>query len=124
MLHWQLPKFILMGNPGFIYIMSLSENPSILKIGKSKDPQLRAKHLSAQTASLSTFTLEWSKKVTDMDFTERVLLHVFGEYHFRKEFYQVDLILAKDIANLCLGNIWEMELEAEAIALETELLEL
>jgi hypothetical protein len=85
---------------GYIYIMSDSEHEDKIKIGKTeKHPEIRAEQMSKQTASIGDFKLQWFEEVSDCHFMESYLHFIFKEFHYKKEFFKIDLGLAIEIAN-------------------------
>ena len=97
-----------MDNNGFVYIMSITDYPDIIKIGKSKkDPIIRADQLTRQTGVLSTFKPEWSKEVSSIDIAESVLQFTFRQFHHKKEFFKIDIEFAKQIATSTLDAFFQ-----------------
>jgi hypothetical protein len=80
--------------------MSDSEHEDKIKIGKTeKHPEIRAEQMSKQTASIGDFKLQWFEEVSDCHFMESYLHFIFKEFHYKKEFFKIDLGLAIEIAN-------------------------
>ncbi len=82
-------------NKQYIYILSNPENSGILKIGKTKvSPIGRALQLSRQTGVVGEYKLEYSIEVPDCDLGEKIAHYCLKEFHYKKEFYKVDLEVA------------------------------
>ena len=103
---------------GFVYIMSISDRPGIIKIGRTeKHPEHRAVQLSNQTASTGEFKLEWCKKVDNHEFVESFLHYVFREFNVKKEYFNIDLELALELANQSLGYFIDIEKNLKSLYL-------
>jgi hypothetical protein len=91
-------------NQGYIYILSneaLKHN--LLKIGTTQlNPENRRAILSKSTAIPLDFKLEHNVRVKDNSIAEKRIHLLLKEYRFsdRKEFFQVDLDLAKKTINI------------------------
>ena len=95
---------------GYIYIMSDSEHKDKIKIGKTeKHPEIRAEQMSKQTASIGDFKLQWFEEVSDCHFMESYLHFIFKEFHYKKEFFKIDLDLAIEIAKVSTLYFEELE---------------
>jgi len=101
---------------GFVYIFSNIEYPGKYKIGKTKDnPIIRAKTLTRQTGTIGEFVVEWNKKVPDINIAEQILHYKFRDYHFKKEFFELVLGKAKDIAEKILDDFFIDEYKHERL---------
>lgn len=84
---------------GYVYIFSNPELKGKIKIGKTtKNPEIRAEQLSKQTSSIGQFNVEWFQKVDNIDFSEDYLHYVFREFHYKKEYFLINIDLALKIA--------------------------
>jgi len=76
---------------GYVYCLTNEAIPKLVKIGKTaRDPQIRAKEISASTGVPTPFVVAWAKKVPDMDKAESALHTSLAEYRLtrRREFFR------------------------------------
>lgn len=103
---------------GFVYIMSISDRPGIIKIGRTeKHPEHRAIQLSNQTASTGEFKLKWFKEVENHEFVESFLHFVFREFNIKKEYFNIDLELALELANQSISYFIEIDKNLKSLFL-------
>ena len=82
-----------LGVSGYIYILGTSAH-SYLKIGQTMlDPAIRAKQLSAATASPAPFTVLYSRVVADCNAVEAKMHEIFADRRVNdgREFFGVSL---------------------------------
>ncbi len=103
-------KFGLYSNKGegdqWVYILSNPTTPGLLKIGYTKkQPEERAKQISAATGVALPYRVEWAYKCFNGETVEREVHHKLKNYRVNnsKEFFQINLEEAKEIINL-IGN--------------------
>ena len=64
---------------------------------------------SKKTASIGDFKLQWFEEVSDCHFMESYLHFIFKEFHYKKEFFKIDLDLAIEIAKVSTLYFEELE---------------
>jgi len=97
-------------NKGFIYIFSKSDQPDLIKVGKStKNPILRAEQLSKQTSASGQFKVEWYMEVPDIDIAENICHFRLKEFHYNKEYFKIQFDEAKQILTIELVNFFKLE---------------
>lgn len=87
---------------GFIYILTNSSMPGLLKIGKTtRLPRDRAAELSAVTGIAAPFEVAYSRYVTDCDKVELLIHGRLGRSRYRgdREFFQVSLDEATEVVS-------------------------
>jgi len=73
---------------GFVYVMSNKSMPGIIKIGMStKMPEERAKELSSDTSTPTSFIVEYYAIFDDMIKAERMAHQRLKPHHHGKEFF-------------------------------------
>ena len=85
---------------GFIYIMSNSAFPNLLKIGKSKkDPTTDRVNKLNQTGVPEPFKVEYYAFVEDEDYLERAVHQMFASRRPNKntEFFSIDCVEAIEV---------------------------
>lgn len=89
-------------NQGYVYIFS-NDNPKmkdIIKSGKTqKTPEERAKALNKNTGTIGKYKVEWSRFVENCHLAEKFIHYKLENYHYEKEFFEVDIVKAIEIAN-------------------------
>lgn len=79
--------------------MSISDVDGRIKLGRTDShPEIRAVQLSRQTAATGSFKVEWFKEVENSELMENNLKDIFKNFNYNKEFYNINLELAKEIA--------------------------
>lgn len=77
---------------GYVYVLINTSMPGLVKIGKTtKDPEERAKELSASTSSPSPFILVYYRRFSNCNSAEK-LIHAALEHRgsrFKKEFFKI-----------------------------------
>lgn len=108
-----------MNQEGYIYLMS---NPSlkkgIYKIGFTHyKPEKRAQELSKSTSIPSDFNVEYARKTTNIEMSEKRVHLILDHYRYssKKEFFviprknaleMIDKVVQNDELNYCFGNIF------------------
>ena len=94
----------------YVYIMSGSEHNGKIKIGRTdKHPQVRADQLSKQTSSIGEFKVEWYREVENSEFIESFLHYIFRDFHFKKEYFEIDINSASRIADSATDYLLKIE---------------
>ncbi|HTF18287.1 MAG TPA: GIY-YIG nuclease family protein [Chryseolinea sp.] len=109
---------------GFIYIMSVDGCPDVLKLGMSKNPEIRARQLSSETAAVGEFKVEWAGEVPNMEIAERILHDTFRQFHKRSEFFRIEINHARRTAIYICKSLWKVADDAKKVwilELEVEL---
>jgi hypothetical protein len=87
---------------GYVYIFS-NNNPKlkgIIKAGKTqKTPEERANALNKNTGTIGKYKVEWSRFVKNCDLVEKFIHYKLEEYHYEKEFFEISVNKAIEIAN-------------------------
>ena len=77
---------------GIIYILSHEAMPNLLKIGYTdRTVEERVKELASSTGVPGKFTVELYFETENASLFEQTLFKVLSNYHFKKEFYKIDI---------------------------------
>ena len=90
----------------WVYVLSNPTMPSLVKIGYTKkQPEERAKQISAATGVALPYKVEWAYKCFNGETIEREVHHKLKSKRANnsKEFFWIDLEEAKEVINL-IGN--------------------
>lgn len=82
-----------MPEPGYVYVLTNPEFPSLLKIGRTtRAPEVRAQELSSHTGVPFPYVVRYSRWFSDHQAAERYVHTVFADKRVRgKEFFRADL---------------------------------
>lgn len=82
-----------MPEPGYVYVLTNPEFPSLLKIGRTtRTPEVRAQELSGHTGVPRPYIVRYSRWFPDHHAAERYVHAVFADQRVRgKEFFRADL---------------------------------
>lgn len=90
--------------------MTSSDSDELIKIGRSsKHPAIRAEQLTNQTSTIGEFNVEWYKEVNNSKFLETYLHYILKDFHYKKEYYLIDTLLAKEIIEYSLDSLLLIE---------------
>ena len=90
--------------------MTSSDSDELIKIGRSsKHPAIRAEQLTNQTSTIGEFHLEWYKEVNNSKFLETYLHYILKDFHYKKEYYLIDTLLAIEIIENSLDSLLLIE---------------
>jgi len=82
----------------YVYILSNSQVPDVIKIGQSYNPESRAKELSKQTGTIGEFTVAWKVQVEgNPERVEKALHYKLKEFNVGKEYFRIDKKIALKI---------------------------
>lgn len=98
---------IPLGTPGHVYVLGNQSMPGLLKVGATTaEPALRAKQLSAATASPTPFTVLYSRQVRDVNVAETSIHSALAAYRVNegREFFRVSLYEAARTLDALLGE--------------------
>lgn len=91
---------------GYVYILSNTEVPDIIKIGEAIDAEERATTLSRQTGAFGEYKVVWKHKVEDNNqAVEKALHYKFREFSVHKEYFRIDKNKAIRIASQLVKDI-------------------
>jgi len=84
----------------YVYILSNKEYTGKVKVGRTnKHPEIRAEQLNKQTANIGIFIVEWYRSVEDSQFYEKLLHYLLRNFHYKKEYFFIEIPLAIQIAD-------------------------
>lgn len=104
-----------MATKQYVYIFSNEEHEKI-KIGRTdKHPEVRAEQLSKQTGTIGKFNCEWYKEVKNSEYIEKSIHYFLKEFHYEKEYYMLEPILAQELADKIINDIEAIEMAIPSI---------
>lgn len=111
---------------GYLYILSNSslKYNDLYKIGVTKNsPQDRCAELSRSTAIPQSFTLEYSKEVHNIFVAESRIHLLLKEYRYQsnKEFFRINIDLAKEVISKVIDHLTYHDIVSETIGLRGDL---
>jgi len=89
-------------NEGFVYVFSNPAMPGLLKIGATtKEPEVRAKELSASTSAPLPFEVAYARKVAYPFQVEAAIHKILRKYRANesREFFEIELMQVIEILN-------------------------